>query len=70
MTAFVSEHGVNPRNSSAPITIPSVLRRNIIELWLGKKFTRAWVPALIVNGKYRIEGSMVGNSNLRNAPSC
>ncbi|MBA58689.1 MAG: disulfide bond formation protein DsbA [Gammaproteobacteria bacterium] len=62
---FVSEYGVDAEtflrtyNDSFGVTAKyqrAVARQKI--------YGARGVPALIVNGKYRIEGSMVGNSNL------
>ena len=65
MTAFVSEHGVDPekflRTYNDSFGVKAKYHRALARQ---KIYAARGVPALIVNGKYRIEGSMVGNSNL------
>ncbi len=65
MTAFVSEHGVDPgdflRTYNDSFGVKAKYQRALARQ---KIYAARGVPALIVNGKYRIEGSMVGNSNL------
>ena len=65
MTAFVSEHDVDPekflRTYNDSFGVKAKYQRALARQ---KIYASRGVPALIVNGKYRIESSMVGNSNL------
>ena len=65
MTKFVSEYGVDPekflRTYNDSFGVKAKYQRALARQ---KIYAARGVPALIVNGKYRIEGSMVSNSNL------
>ncbi len=65
MTEFVSEYGVDPekflRTYNDSFGVKAKYQRALARQ---KIYAARGVPALIVNGKYRIEGSMVSNSNL------
>ena len=65
MTEFVSEYGVDPekflRTYNDSFGVKAKYQRAMARQ---KIYASRGVPALIVNGKYRIESSMVSNSNL------
>ena len=65
ITKFVSEYGIDPekflRTYNDSFGVKAKYQRALARQ---KIYAARGVPALIVNGKYRIEGSMVGNSNL------
>ena len=64
MTAFMAEHGVDPekfaRTFNDSFGVKAMYQQAIARQQL---YRSGGVPALIVNGKYRIEASMVDNSN-------
>ena len=65
MAAFVSEYGVDPekflRTYNDSFGVKAKYQRALARQ---KIYAARSVPALIVNGKYLIESSMAGNSNL------
>ncbi len=65
MTGFMAEHGVDPVEFVKTYTDSFGVKAQYQQAIARQRIYRSGgVPALIVNGKYRIEASMVGNSNV------
>ncbi len=65
MTAFVAEQGVDAVEFAKTFTDSFGVKAQYQQAIARQRVYRAkGVPALIVNGKYRIEASMVGGSNI------
>ena len=64
MAAFMAEQGVEPvtfvKNFNNSFGVKAMYQQAIAR---GQLYRSRGVPAVIVNGKYRIEASMVDNSN-------
>lgn len=65
MTSFMAEHGVDPVEFVKTYMDSFGVKAKYQQAIARQRIYRSGgVPALIVNGKYRIEASMVGNSNV------
>ncbi len=62
MAIFFSEHGVDPEDFARAFHSFGVKASNQQADARGRAYRAAGTPALIVNGKYRIEGSMAGSN--------
>lgn len=65
MAGFMAEHGVDPVEFIKTYTDSFGVKAQYQQAIARQRIYRSGgVPALIVNGKYRVEASMVGNSNV------
>lgn len=65
MTGFMAEHGVDPVEFVKTYTDSFGVKAQYQQAIARQRIYRSGgVPALIVNGKYRVEAGMVGNSNV------